>query len=280
MSTKQESLDIIRQNVSDILTSDGWKRALAFRKTFHNYSFFNALLIYSQRPEATLVAGYRAWQKHGRQVQKGEKGIKILGPVLKKDEESGERKLVGFRQVSVFDVGQTEGDPVPLGPRPELLEDDTPAIRAAFERLVAFLRDEVGVPVRDEDLPPGVMGCYYPSEKRIALRTDLPPLQRLKTGVHEAVHCLLDHRAAADAQDRHLRELEAETGAYLALDELGLDVGAYSFAYLAHHTGDLDELMTAGERASSVAGHLAAAVAPSEEVAEPPASESAVPVAA
>src|SRR5690625_4915918 len=110
--THQAALERLQTAVFDLLTSDGWIKALRFRAQFHSYSFFNSLLILSQLPTATLVSGYRKWKEMGRQVRKGERGIRILAPMLRKDPDDEERKvLTGFREVSVFDVSQTDGEP-------------------------------------------------------------------------------------------------------------------------------------------------------------------------
>src|SRR5690242_4478341 len=98
--------------MADSETFGAWLRA---RSAFHDYSFNNTLLIVSQRPDATQVAGYRTWQKLGRQVRKGEHGIRILAPcVVKRETDEGEeRSAMFFRTVSVFDVSQTDGEPLP-----------------------------------------------------------------------------------------------------------------------------------------------------------------------
>src|SRR5438034_10369906 len=116
--------------MADSETFAAWLRA---RAAFHDYSFANVCLIVSQRPDATRVAGYKTWQKLGRQVRKGEHGIRILAPcrvkVAEADQHADKRdayRVVGFRCVSVFDVAQTEGEPLPeLEYRP--LEGDAPA---------------------------------------------------------------------------------------------------------------------------------------------------------
>lgn len=138
--SKLEALKLLQQGVADLMTSDGWKRALEFRSRFRTYSFFNTSLIQVQKPDATLVAGYGRWKQLNRFVRKGEKGIAILAPLLRQDPEDPEvRVLVGFKSVYVFDVSQTDGEPVPERPAPKLLED-TPQDRAKLTGLTYRLR--------------------------------------------------------------------------------------------------------------------------------------------
>src|SRR5690348_15918124 len=128
---KEQAIELLKAGVASLREEDSFKRFLAARAQFHAYSFHNILMFASQRPTATRVAGYAAWQELGRQVRKGEKGIAIFAPLIKKGEAgqeadlSGiERKLVGFRVVHIFDVSQTEGAELPEGPRPDLLSGD------------------------------------------------------------------------------------------------------------------------------------------------------------
>ncbi len=119
---KQAALDTLHKGVADIMTSNGWKRALKFRQRFHNYSYLNTLLILAQRPNATLVAGYRTWQTSNRFVRKGEKGIAILAPLLVRDpDDRNQLNLVGLKTVYVFDLAQTDGEPIPQREGPSLL---------------------------------------------------------------------------------------------------------------------------------------------------------------
>src|SRR5712691_6492155 len=142
------------EKLADSETFGAWLRA---RATFRTYSFGNVCLIVSQRPDASQVAGYRAWQALGRQVQKGERAIKILAPCVRKveDKETGEqaRRVVAFRAVNVFDISQTAGDPLPqLDYRP--LEGDAPDL-ADF---LCGVATAAGLEIRREPLSGGVHG--------------------------------------------------------------------------------------------------------------------------
>ena len=259
---KSAALELLHQGVSDLMSSDGWRKALAFRRRFHQYSFLNSTLILAQKPEATLVAGYRAWQQNDRQVRKGEKGIAILAPMLVKDEQDPDRKvLVGFRTVKVFDVSQTDGEPIPEPVRPHVLQD-TPEDTAkllGFDLALANYCASQGVTVRWDYQHPEALGYYNAHEKKIGVRQGLPAVQAFKTLVHESAHMLL-HDRTKEQIDRARAELEAETTAFLVCHELGVDTSSYSFAYLAHWSADLEALMQAGERASKAAATLVDAI--------------------
>ena len=178
------ALDRLNAGVSELLDSQTWRDALKFKARFHTYSFNNALLIYLQRPDVTLVAGYRRWQELGRQVRKGETSLAILAPIVCKiaKEKSGEeeRRVVGFRSARVFDVSQTDGDPLPELPSPTVLEADSEAIREALASAEAFAAAK-GFPVCYQELRAGVFGSFSVTKQAITVRADLPPLQTLKT---------------------------------------------------------------------------------------------------
>lgn len=244
---------LLAESVTRLLQGDEYRAALSFRRRFaRRYSFRNLWLIYTQRPDASLVAGYRAWQAVGRQVRKDERSIAIYAPLTCR--EGDERVVFGFRSASVFDISQTEGERVPKFPRPELLEATGPAIFAHRTRLEAFLRAQ-GVTV--DYLPLSVGNGVYQSRTRsVILHDALPPLQHLKTLVHEAAHALLKQ----ESTPYHVGELEAESCAYLVCDALSLDTGRYSFPYLASWTEKPDELLGAAERACGVADTILAAL--------------------
>lgn len=209
-----------------------------------------------QRPDATLVAGYRHWQKLGRQVRRGEQSLEILAPIVRRAEAEAEgeraQQVVGFCSARVFDVSQTDGDPLPELPRPVLLGDDSESIRAALVRAEAFgyLKRFSGSLRRP---PRRQVGSFSVTRRAITVRADLPPLQTLKTLVHELAHGLMHADPKAEEQ-HHRLELEAEACAFLVLHDLGLDTSRYTFPYLANWTEHPDELLKAGEKAAKVAG--------------------------
>lgn len=253
--SKQAALNLLHQGVTDLITSTGWKRALQFRQRFHQYSYLNTLLILAQQPEAQLVAGYRTWQTNKRYVRRGEKGIAILAPLLIKDPDNDDQlNLVGFRTVFVFDITQTDGEPIPQAPSPLLLTD-TPENQAKLAGLhfrLAMYCASQGVRVTWDLNHTHALGTYYPTAKHIAIRPDLGHTQAFKTLCHETAHMLLHNGQEA----RHSAELEAETTAFLVSNALGIDTSTYSFAYLAGWTDSLENLIQAGDRASKAADHI------------------------
>lgn len=224
--------------MSDPAEWTAWAKTLA---KFPKYSPGNALLIMVQCPDASYVAGYRAWQGLGRQVEKGQKAIVILAPVTKKVAEKDQdtkhkegvdsaddkdRKLVGFRTASVFDVSQTDGEPLKL-PEVEPLVGDRMA--AALQRLIPV----VGVPVAFGNTGEAY-GVWKPAEGTITIRATAPPDHQFKTLLHEWSHSL-GVATVADAASMHrgVEEVVAETTAFVVAGSLGLDTTTYSKGYVA-----------------------------------------------
>lgn len=253
--SKQAALDILHQGVTDLMTSDGWKRALEFRQRFYTYSYMNTLLILAQRPDAQLVAGYRTWQASNRYVRKGEKGIGILAPLLVKDPDDADKlNLIGFKTVYVFDVSQTDGEPLPQREAPQLLQDAPDAqikLSSLHFRLSMFCASH-GVSVSWDFKHPHALGVYNPTERHIAIRLGLSHTQAFKTLCHETAHMLLHTGNEA----RPSAELEAETAAFLVCHALGIDTSSYSFVYLASWSDSLEDLIQAGDRASKAANQI------------------------
>ncbi len=252
------ALERLHTGVRELLDSQAWQEVLKFKARFYHYSFNNVLLIYLQRPDASLVAGYKRWQELGRQVRKGEASIAILAPIVQRAKAEGEREaqVVGFRSARVFDVSQTDGEPIPTPPQPVLLTDDGEAIREAFARAEAFALAK-GFPVTYAELRGGTLGSFSVTKRVIKVCHDLPPLQTLKTLIHELAHGLM-HADPKGGEQRHLIELEAESCAFLVLHDLGLDTSRYTFPYLANWAEHPDELLVAGERAARVAAEVLA----------------------
>lgn|GEM_PF-5523237 len=250
--------DMLEQGVADVFTSEKYMEYLKTMSKFTRYSTNNTILISMQRPEATLVAGYEAWKKNfNRQVKKGEKGIKIFAPVpykstIERDKidpntrqvvldrngeavkEQVEVRRAAFRAITVFDVSQTTGDPLPLL-SPTLLRDDV----ADFENVLAVLIQTAKIPVRFEDIPGEAFGYYDRTNKRIVVRDGLAQAQTVKTLIHEIAHSRL-HAIDENApdSDKHLpdqntREVQAESVAFVVASHYGLDTGEYSFTYIA-----------------------------------------------
>lgn len=247
------ALDLLHENVTQLLDSETWAKALKLRSKLHRYSVNNLFLIALQAPDATMIAGYNRWQDLGRQVRKGEKSIAILAPIVRKRvDDAGEetKAVVGFRGASVFDVAQTDGEPLPTPPAPILLTGSQDAAEAVWANLSTYAAS-IGALVSlvpSEELC-GAMGSYTRGSCEIKVRDDVEPLQRVKTGIHELAHHVL-HGKSEQLPETHVRELEAETAAFLVADALGLDTSSYSFHYLAHWAAeDPKALMATGNRA-------------------------------
>ena len=238
--------DKLQSAVTEIVSGDDWRRMLKVASNFHRYSFNNHLMIFLQRPDATLVAGFHKWKSMGRFVKKGEKGIAIFAPCkyrTKIESDDGEEQTLqqirGFRVVYVFDISQTEGDEIPDldAVRPKLLDGDAPegmwdvlvsqANAAGFEVIREQRRSENGY-------------CDF-LNKKIAVRPDVAGAQAVKTLVHELAHALLHGDDVA--RPREIQEVEVESVAYTVCDAIGLDTSDYSFAYVARWSDGFAELV-------------------------------------
>ncbi len=241
--------------VEDLANSDAWRRMLETAARLPTYSPSNVLLIAVQRPDATRVAGFRTWKTLGRSVCKGEKGIAILAPCLYRGpdldnpgpiaalaearaaQDRAHRELRGFRVVHVFDVSQTEGEPLPEV-APDLLRGAAPD--RLWEHLVALVTDD-GFEVERGDCN-GANGFTRFDDKMVRVRSDVDPAQAVKTLAHELGHIRADHGARFAAsyhrfECRGVAEIEAESIAYLITSTAGLDAGAYSVPYVTGWAG-------------------------------------------
>jgi N-terminal domain of anti-restriction factor ArdC/IrrE N-terminal-like domain len=230
---KDDALDRLGDGIARLTSSDAWRAYLRVQARFHTYSFSNTVLIQLQRPSATRVAGFGTWLKLGRHVRRGEQAIWILAPVTRRvasddEEQEGAPVVTAFRPVAVFDIAQTDGEPLPEVCT-RLAGDDPRGLSAA---LVAVAHD-LGFGVEDHASDDGTNGDCAHALRRIRLRSDLAPAHRVKTLAHELAHALLH----AEPGDRPLMELEAESVAFVVCDALGIDAGAWSFGYVATWSG-------------------------------------------
>ena len=236
MSEKQkvkEITDKLEAGLKELFESEKYKSYLSTMSKLHNYSFNNTLLIAMQKPEATLVAGYQAWQKNfERHVNKGEKAIRILAPAPYKikeerdkldpvtgemmfdengmpQKEETEVTIPAFRAVSVFDVSQTDGKPIP-----ELEVNELLSTVEGYEDFVQALMNISPVPIAFEDIPGDSKGYFSTAEKRIAVQENMSESQTLKTMVHEVAHSRLHDKEVNQSmdipvKDRNTKEVEA-----------------------------------------------------------------------
>lgn len=258
---REEALDTLAEGLAHLTTSTEWLAYLDFQRRFHQYSFFNTLMIAHQRPDATRVAGFKKWIELGRMVRKGEKGIAILVPYFgkRKDEDEDEARTIGgFGIGHVFDVKQTDGEPIPEGPKPVLLAvDDPTGASKALERIARGL----GYAVEYRPLAiAGANGMCDFAKKLILVSDTITPAHQLKTMVHELAHATLHGEGSIT---RATAELEAESVAYCVCAELGLDTSTYSFAYVTGWYGKdaLEALKSCGKRIQHATAAILDAVA-------------------
>lgn len=252
--TKQ-AFEMIEQGVKDVYSSDNFRKYLSCCSKFHSYSLNNTLLILAQKPDATLVAGYNAWQRNfNRHVDKGERGLIILAPVTSKitqlmdkaDEDGNpvldengdpikEERVINqlrFTTTTVFDISQTSGEPLP-----SLIHNLT----GSSDEILAFIdsvKDICTIPIdyhspsKDAVLAGGAKGYYSIAEDRIVLNMELEDMQIAKTLIHEYSHSILHKKTDKDSDQR---EIEAESLAFVLCDHFGIDTSDYSFGYIASY---------------------------------------------
>ena len=279
----KEITDKLEEGLKELFESEKYKNYLSTMSKFHNYSFNNTFLIALQRPDASLVAGYQAWQKNfNRHVKRGEKGIRILAPapykikeerdkldpvtgeiMLDKDgmpqTEEVEVKIPAFRAVSVFDVAQTEGEPLPELEAKELL-----STVEGYEDFIKAVTYVAPVPIGFEDIPGASKGYFNIGENRIAVQEGMSESQTLKTMVHETAHSMLHNKEVnkedilAPAKDRNTKEIEAESIAFTVCRHFGIDTSEYSFSYIAGWSSgrDMKELKSSLDTIRRTASEL------------------------
>lgn len=241
--------DQLEKGIKEVFTSEKYKQYLSTMRKFHGYSFQNSLLIARQKPDATYIAGYKTWESMERHVTKGAKGIKILAPspykktvyaemidpstgLVKKDHQGNpvkERKEItyaSFHVISVFDISQTEGKPLP-----ELAKELQGNV-SDYIVLMNSIKEIAPVPIRFETWDSKVKGYYDFGKKEVVIRSGMSELHTIKTAVHETAHSIL-HKDSASQKDPATMEVEAESVAYVLCQHLGLDTSDYSFSYLA-----------------------------------------------
>ena len=280
----KEITDRLEQGITELFDSERYREYLRVMSKFHNYSFNNTLLIAMQKPDASLVAGFSAWKNNfGRNVIKGQKGIKIIAPSpykvkqeMKKIDPHTQQPIIGkdgkpvteekeitipaYKVVSVFDVSQTEGKELP-----DIAVDELTGDVERYRDFFAALEKTSPVPIGFEQIPGSSHGYYHLEDKRIAIQKGMSELQTLKTAIHEIAHAKLhdiDLNAPENEQqprvDRRTREVEAESVAYTVCQHYGLDTSDYSFGYVAGWSSgrELSELKNSLETIRSAAAEI------------------------
>ena len=272
-------LKSLETGVENIFTGDKYAQYLQTMSKFHRYSFHNTLLIAMQRPDATLVTGYRNWQSMGRQVKKGEKGITILAPapIKRKREqeildqnhkplldadgkprtEEVEVVIPRFKPTTVFDISQTDGEPIEtLAP-----EELTEAV-ADYDLFMEAITAVSPVPIRFDEIAGEAKGYYHSVDKEIVIQKGMSDSQTIKTAIHETGHARLHDKDLMAEQgiekDRLTKEVEAESVAYCVCSAFGVDTSEYSFPYIAGWSSgrDMKELKTSMDTIRKTAGEM------------------------
>lgn len=241
----QDALDRLTEAIeagqSETLTA--YLRAMSL---FHRYSFSNIMLIWNQKPDATRVAGFRTWKKLGRYVRKGEKGIAIIAPMLIKAREDSQateqrdnEKMLRFRVVHVFDLSQTDGDPLPEF---EKVSGDP---GEHTERLEAFVRRR-GIVIEYADDLNGAHGLSRGGT--IVLLRELTTAEHFAVLVHELAHEMLHRDPESRPESRTVRETEAEAVAFVVSSAIGLETGTAASDYIQLYQGDAETLTASLDR--------------------------------
>jgi len=243
------------------------KEYLAAMARFHRYSWHNIMLIASQKPDATHVAGFHAWHKLGRFVKKGEKGILILAPIIrKKAENNGETEpdesstAVGFRAAYVFDISQTDGQPLPE------IGSVNGEPREYRERLSKFVADQRIALEYSEDIAPA-RGTS--SGGKITLLPGQSPAEEFATLVHEVAHEMMHRDERRSSTSKCMRETEAEAVAFVVCSAIGLETGSAAQDYIGLYGGDAKLLGESLEYVQRTATQILNAIGANESSAPP-----------
>ena len=276
----QTSREVIQANVQLLIEqleaghSEGLTAYLTAMGRFHNYSFGNILEIARQKPDATRVAGLYAWNQLGRKVIKGQKGIRILAPMIgtrkKKDSEANKSKdpaavnspvLVGFRAVYVFDVSQTEGAELP-----GFTERTKGEVGEFRERLIDFTIAQ-GIQLEFKESIAPALGMSYGG--RIVILPGQEPAEEFSTLVHELAHEMLHKAERRTATTKTVRETEAEAIAFVVSQTIGLDAGRASADYIHLYHGNAALLTESLEVIQRTAALILSALESKEEAEQP-----------
>ena len=269
--------DSIERGIQELFQSDKYAAYLRTMSRFHKYSVNNTMLIYMQKPDATLVAGFNKWRdQFERNVMKGEKGIKIIAPTpfKKKIEEQKldpdtkqpmldadgkvimeekEIKIPMFKPVTVFDVSQTQGKPLPQ------LASDLQGNVQNYEVFMEALRRSSPVPIDFKPIRDGSDGFFSMDNQSITIREGMSEVQTVSAVVHEIAHSKLHNNVGAEQQkDRNTEEVEAESISFAVCAYYGISTGENSFGYIATWSKgkDLKELRESLETINKTSSEL------------------------
>lgn len=240
-------VDSIEDGIKSFMNSDKYKEYLKVMSKFHNYSANNSVLIWMQKKDASVVAGFNTWKSLNRVVKRGEKAISILAPAPikikkevevinpithKKEKEIQESKIMRFKKVNVFDISQTEGEPLPK------LTNELKGDFKELDVIRASVKSLTNIDVEYEDIKGGSKGYFSLLDNRIVLKKGLSEVQQAKTMIHECAHAILHKNLREDGISRDVAETQAESVAFVVSNHFGLDTSEYSFPYLASWSRD------------------------------------------
>ncbi len=262
--TVEEAYQSLQVAISDMTTSQAWLDYLDFQSRFHKYSFHNILLIQSQNPRVTFIAGYKKWQTFERFVRKGERGLRILAPIVSKrktsDPEEDPTFIRGFRLVSVFDLSQTEGSeenlPLVITGLRNSIEDE----EAIYEQIRARIRLPI-IEVQDLDSK----GSYTLSTQKIRIRSSLSTVQKIKTLIHEYAHHV-HHTSYKENESYAVSEVIAESAAYIVCRFLGIDTSDYSAPYIESWKDKSADIEAVGVKVQKVSSDIISAFKENDDV--------------
>lgn len=257
----KEVFNKLVDGVIQIIDSGEYSKFLKFSRNFHNYSFNNIILIFSQMEDATRVAGFKTWQSMGRKLKKGAKGIQIIYPIKRKytekiegqstmlddNEKKSENKTIEYftyRPTYVFDISQTVGEPMPL--EDKRLKSDT------MKEFFVFLKSFSPYPIIEEQLYGSTQGYWSLKNKHIVLKKDLSIDDKVATLLHELTHAFYDDFDYKE--NRNLSETFVESVAFIVADYFGLDTSMCSFNYITSWAdGDIKVILELGDKIQKTA---------------------------
>lgn len=241
--------------------SEALTQYLSVMAKFHAYSIGNVMLILTQRPDATQVAGFNTWKKFNRWVKKGEKGIVIVAPMVFKKSDEGSLEgdgdtAVRFKAVHVFDVSQTEGEPLP---EPDAVAGDPGRYLARLRAMITAR----GIVLNNEPVPPGAMGVAKGGEIRVL--PGLEPAREFEVLAHEFAHELLHHGDGAIRGTKTVLETEAEAVAFVVCHAVGLQTGSAASDYIQLYQGTKETLIQSLDRIQKTANLILEGLEAEEE---------------
>ena len=259
----------IEEGIAAIDTDTDWLQFLAFQSKFYNYSVGNTMLIYRQNPNASFVKGYRAWNELGRYVKKGSKGIAILAPcvrkakdeddladraVCKSDADKNDKKVIaGFRIAYVYDIADTDGSDEFLPVLVKGMSGNSDREQTIYEKLRDVISQEHLVLEVTGTVP---KGSYNVETGFISINVDYDYVQRIKTLLHEYAHAVDFTMNPGEDIKKNIRELVAESVAFVVMQYMRFDTSAYSIGYIKSWMKDAEELKNVAATVQRIASNI------------------------